>query len=1003
MTGQIALSTTSGEEWLLIEEEQVSRYDALNEAWDKVPDASVGDTELPRTEVHDKGTTTFVYIAEQSGNMLTPEGLAVMKQVEEKYLTNELYPDFCLLEYVDGVSKGCSSPLLSLFNPGVIVDYEWNGNAPGYPDISDLTQADINAKLERIVSDPDRLLMYSFFFDASFGKPCSELESPPEGCNGINIQSRMTRSRLEVVGFPLDNFVNRDGDEEDIEEEMEAEVEVLMEDVDEELFELLGMKATLISTELVDKGTLDGVHVLWNNPYLSNRDFTATVNTDLMWAAASLMAVATYIAIHTRSLMFALLGMLQVIFSFVLAIFVCKLIFQVSYMDMMIVLIIFVTLGIGADDVFVFVDAFKQSEAVPSACGTLLDRIDYTLHRSSKAIFITSLTTMVAFLMTSVSDLINIQAFGIFAGMNILFLFTLTILLMPPAVVIWERRFSWLPCCVCHPGCMCCSDEARTKVVSERERREGDMATRSQRHELSTPPKVDKMDMESQAEASNIGALHNPPRSLSSFNDRARAESQGLRGMERFFNDPYMRFLARAKYGIVIVFLTVAALGGWYASQLAPPKDTEAFMPKRHMSTKFSDLFSPNANFWLGSNSEETATVRLVWGIRGMDTSGRGHWDPTDRGEIIWDEEWDPTSREAQAFLLEVCEHVRDQKCSDGTTGCDVSKLPGDDARWLVRRTLEYPEGDETDCWIEDMQVWLNNTQDGLSMPMDPTDFKTQLRAYYDAHSDTRKMIGYVEGEGGTLELKYLSLPFTTTFQPPRSEGVTGGVMDDWEDMTKSLVANAPEGMRDGFMVGGYSFVWVFTQRSLVYNAVTGLGYVFAIAFVVINLATLNLLVSVVTTATIAGIVVTVLGVGAKGISDWDFGTAESIATVILIGFSMDYCLHIAGAYIESESHDRVERTRDALTHLGVSVVAGAITTILSGLFLWGTVMVFFQKFAFLITFTVAVSFLWSVMFLPAIMMILGPEGDSFGWVSMVRFCTRSRSEKVAPATVDNS
>jgi hypothetical protein len=81
MTGQIALSTTSGEEWLLIEEEQVSRYDALNEAWDKVPDASVGDTELPRTEVHDKGTTTFVYIAEQSGNMLTPEGLAVMKQV----------------------------------------------------------------------------------------------------------------------------------------------------------------------------------------------------------------------------------------------------------------------------------------------------------------------------------------------------------------------------------------------------------------------------------------------------------------------------------------------------------------------------------------------------------------------------------------------------------------------------------------------------------------------------------------------------------------------------------------------------------------------------------------------------------------------------------------------------------------------------------------------------------------------------------------------------------
>jgi hypothetical protein len=53
-------------------------------------------------------------------------------------------------------------------------------------------------------------------------------------------------------------------------------------------------------------------------------------------------------------------------------------------MDMMLVLIIFVTLGIGADDVFVVIDAFKQSEAVPLACGSLLSRLDYTMSRSSK-------------------------------------------------------------------------------------------------------------------------------------------------------------------------------------------------------------------------------------------------------------------------------------------------------------------------------------------------------------------------------------------------------------------------------------------------------------------------------------------------------------------------------------------------------------------------------------------------------------------------------------------
>ena len=55
-------------------------------------------------------------------------------------------------------------------------------------------------------------------------------------------------------------------------------------------------------------------------------------------------------------------------------------------MDMMLVLIIFVTLGIGADDVFVFVDAFKQSEAVPQACGSTLSRLDYTMNRASKVL-----------------------------------------------------------------------------------------------------------------------------------------------------------------------------------------------------------------------------------------------------------------------------------------------------------------------------------------------------------------------------------------------------------------------------------------------------------------------------------------------------------------------------------------------------------------------------------------------------------------------------------------
>ena len=92
--------------------------------------------------------------------------------------------------------------------------------------------------------------------------------------------------------------------------------------------------------------------------------------------------------------------------------------------------------------------------------------------------FITSLTTMIAFFMTSISDLVNIQAFGVYAGMNIFFLFCLTVLVIPPVVIIWEKNFSYLPCCVCHSACLCCGD-ARSKALESREHKKNTLSERS--------------------------------------------------------------------------------------------------------------------------------------------------------------------------------------------------------------------------------------------------------------------------------------------------------------------------------------------------------------------------------------------------------------------------------------------------------------------------------------------------------------------------------------------
>jgi predicted RND superfamily exporter protein len=91
----------------------------------------------------------------------------------------------------------------------------------------------------------------------------------------------------------------------------------------------------------------------------------------------------------------------------------------------------------------------------PQHCESLHTRILYTVHRSAKATFVTSLTTAACFLATSVSRMIPIAAFGIFACLCIVCLFVVNTLVMPPALIAWEGNFAHLPFGVCCSRCPC--------------------------------------------------------------------------------------------------------------------------------------------------------------------------------------------------------------------------------------------------------------------------------------------------------------------------------------------------------------------------------------------------------------------------------------------------------------------------------------------------------------------------------------------------------------------
>ena len=82
---------------------------------------------------------------------------------------------------------------------------------------------------------------------------------------------------------------------------------------------------------------------------------------------------------------------------------------QVKYFGLMQWLTIFIVLGVGADDIFVLVDAWKQSTIFVPDQGTYFDnlkmRLKYSMCRCAKAVFNTSFTTAAAFFATAVSPI----------------------------------------------------------------------------------------------------------------------------------------------------------------------------------------------------------------------------------------------------------------------------------------------------------------------------------------------------------------------------------------------------------------------------------------------------------------------------------------------------------------------------------------------------------------------------------------------------------------------
>lgn len=87
--------------------------------------------------------------------------------------------------------------------------------------------------------------------------------------------------------------------------------------------------------------------------------FTAILFGDLNYAVFSVMFVCIFIMFHTGSIFLGSIGMLLILSSFPITGILFGAVFQIHYFQALQIMVIFIILGIAADDIFVVVDAWK--------------------------------------------------------------------------------------------------------------------------------------------------------------------------------------------------------------------------------------------------------------------------------------------------------------------------------------------------------------------------------------------------------------------------------------------------------------------------------------------------------------------------------------------------------------------------------------------------------------------------------------------------------------------
>ncbi|XP_061116560.1 protein dispatched homolog 3 isoform X2 [Conger conger] len=341
----------------------------------------------------------LVFLAQggRDNNIFTPERLHTIHRVERLVMQHPQFHKFCWkpLEVLRDLPLGpsyCSPPssLLSYLFPserGGKIYYDGMG-----PDL-----ADIHGALSLAITHPQ----FYWYVDESL---------TPD-----NLHSSLLRSEIHF-GAPLPSFFSLQDRPEEQRRRFRSFVV--------EYADILARQST------------SQVKVLYGGTELFDDEVRRTFHSDMLLALISGGCITALVYILTSfSVFLTFFGLASIGLSCLMALFLYHVVFGIPYLGILNGVAAFVIIGIGVDDVFVFISTFRQAFHLVKPD----QRMVYTIKTAGRATFLTSFTTAAAYAANTFSQIPAVHDFGLFMALIVSCCWLWVSLLMPAALCVWSQ------------------------------------------------------------------------------------------------------------------------------------------------------------------------------------------------------------------------------------------------------------------------------------------------------------------------------------------------------------------------------------------------------------------------------------------------------------------------------------------------------------------------------------------------------------------------------------